>query len=290
MWQLLAFTSALFSALAAILEKKALFKIPALPFSLILSLFTFVLSLPFLFKADLSSLTSVAVIVLYIKSLLGALAFLLVMNGIQKNELSKSLPLLVFTPAVVAVMAYFILGEAIGFWGVVGMVILLSGTYLLQLDRGKKLLSPFLFLNENKALWYIVGAIVLFSVTSILDKTLLKSYKMNPNIFLPLQQLFFTINFLLILIIKGNSFSHLQQHVSENWKIILIIAIVAIVYRYTQILAVKSGYVAYVLSIKRTSVFFATIIGGSYFKEHSVLKRSIAVATMVAGIIIILLL
>ncbi len=289
MWQLLAFTSALFSALAAVLEKKALFKIPALTFSLILSLFTFVLSIPFLFKSDLSSLTTITVLVLYIKSVLGAFAFLLVMNGIRKNELSRSLPLLVFTPALVAVLAFFLLGESIGLWGTFGMVILLLGTYLLQMDKGKSLVSPFLFLKDNKALWYIIGAIILFSVTSILDKTLLKSYKLAPNIFLPLQQLFFTINFLLIFIFKGENVAQLQKYTTENWKIILVVAVVAIIYRYTQILAVKSGYVAYVLSIKRTSVFFATVIGGTYFKEHSVIKRSIAVATMVTGIIIMLL-
>ncbi len=288
MWQLFAFLSAVFSALAAILEKKALFKTPPLAFSLILSLFTFVLAIPFLYTANLASLKIATILVLYIKSLLGAVAFLLVMNGIQKNELSKSLPLLVFTPAVVAVLAFLLLGENIGIWGTFGMVILLLGTYLLQLDKGKSMFSPFLFLKENKALWYIVGAILLFSVTSILDKTLLKSFKLPPNIFLPLQQLFFTINFLLIYLFKGKKLSHLRKITIDHWRIIFVIAVVAIVYRYTQILAVKSGSVAYVLSIKRTSVFFATVIGGTYFKEHSVLKRSIAVATMVVGIIIIL--
>lgn len=289
MWQLFAFLSAIFSALAAILEKKALLKNDPLIFSLALSVITLIFSLPFLVFADFTTLHIETIWLMYLKSLLGALAFLLVMHGLQRCEISNSLPLLVFTPAIVAILAFLLLNENIGFAGISGMVILLIGTYLLQLEKNKGWLSPFLFLKQNKSFWFIIGAIALFSTTSILDKTLLKSYKLQPELFLPLQQFFFSVNFFLLFIIKQSRWKQLKCEVFKNWKIILLIALIAIIYRYMHILAIKSGYVAFVLSIKRTSVFFATVFGGRYFTEHNLKNRSLAVATMVIGVIIIII-
>lgn len=289
MWQLLAITSALFSALAAIFEKKALFKIDPLNFSLVLSAFTFVLTLPFFYFVNFTEISITAISVLYLKSVLGAAAFLLVMYGIKNNELSNSLPLLVLTPGVVAIAAFFLLSEKIGVYGIVGMLLLLTGTYFLQLEKGGNWLSPFLFVQRNKAQWYIIGAIILFSTTSILDKTILKSYKLQPEAFLPIQQLFFTINFLLIFLFRKADTKVLKAQMKQTWILIVAVAVFAVVYRYSHILAIKSGSVALVLSIKRTSVFFAAVFGGHYFKEHNLLQRSLAVVVMLVGAIVLIL-
>lgn len=288
-WQLLAVTSALFSALAAVLEKKALFKMHPLGFSLILSAFTFVLSLPFFMHVNFDAISVSAVLVLYIKSVLGAAAFLLVMHGIKRNELSNSLPLLVLTPGIVAVVAYFILGESLGTYSIFGMILLLAGTYFLQLEKHGKWFSPFLFVKRNKSYWFIIAALLLFSTTSILDKSILKNYKLQPEAFIPIQQFFFTINFFLLYAIKPTGKEKLKEQLSSYWKIILAVAVCAVIYRYSHILAVKSGSVALVLSIKRTSVFFAAVIGGKYFHEHNLLRRSIAVTIMVLGAVIVVL-
>jgi uncharacterized membrane protein len=288
MWQALAFISALFSALAAVFEKKALFRLEPLTFSFLLSAFTFVLTIPFLFFVDIESVALSAVLILYVKSILGAAAFLLVMHGIQKNELSNSLPLLALTPGVVALAAFFILGEEIGIRGIIGMLLLLSGTYFLQLEKDGNWRSPFLFLRRNKAQWYIIGAILLFSTTTILDKTLLKSFKLQPEAFLPLQQLFLSFNFLLLLLRKVERNS-LGRSLRQCWKLILVVAIFAVVYRYSHILAIKVGPVALVLSIKRISIFFAALFGGHYFREQDVLRRSVAVLVMVTGAVLVIL-
>ena len=289
MWQLLAIISALFSAAAAVFEKKALFKNDALAFSLMVSAITFVFTAPFFFFIDIEMITSSAVIVLLIKSFLGSAAFLLVMKGLKHNELSNSLPLLVFTPAIVAILAFFILGEAISWMEIGGMTLLLAGTYVLQLEKSGSWLSPFRFVQRHKAQWYIIGAIVLFSTTSTLDKTLLKGYKLQPEAFLPLQQLFYTFFFMVAFIARKGIQKPLKKQFKETWKLIFAVAVFAVIYRYSHILAIKAGSVALVLSIKRTSVFFATIFGGRYFREHNIFRRSIAVFVMVTGAVLIIL-
>ncbi len=289
MWQALAIISALFSAFAAVLEKKALFKSDPLAFSLIVSVLTAIFTLPFMLDADLATLSSLSVFVLFFKSALGAGAFLLVMYGLKYNELSNSLPLLVFTPAVVAVLAFFLLGENIGSTGIAGMVLLLIGTYFLQIDKSGDWRSPFYFVKRNTAQWFILAAIALFSTTTILDKSLLRDFRVPPQLFLPLQQIFYSIVFLTAFLITKKKHQPLKNQFAHSWKIILAVAVLAIFYRYAHILAMKAGPVALVLSIKRTSVFFATIIGGHYFREQNLLRRSISVLVMVSGVVILLL-
>lgn len=289
MWQILALNSAIFSALAAVTEKKVLLKSQPLVFSLILSAFTLGLTAPFLFWVDFSVLAPVNLLVLLGKSILGALAFLLVMNGLKRLEISSSLPLLVLTPGVVAVFAFIILNASLTLRDIAGMLLLLSGTYVLQLKKGSSLLEPLLFARHNKAYMYILGAILLFTTTSILDKALLSNYNLQPEAFLPFQQFFFTFIFLILFFFSKNKSAIVKKTLHQSWKWILLIAIFAVVYRYSHILAIKGGPVALVLSMKRTSVFFATVIGGQLFREYNLIRKTLAVVIMISGAILVIL-
>jgi uncharacterized membrane protein len=74
----------------------------------------------------------------------------------------------------------------------------------------------------------------------------------------------------------------------DNLGWIALISVLTIGYRYTQIVAVSLASVALVLAIKRTSVFWATVIGGKLFNDKDLLKRSIAAILILIGAILIL--
>jgi len=68
------------------------------------------------------------------------------------------------------------------------------------------------------------------------------------------------------------------------WKWIILVALLTVGYRYTQIEAIKyAPAVALVLSVKRISVFFASIIGGKIFNEEKLLQKAIATAILIGG-------
>ncbi len=286
-WYLLALWSAVFSAAAAILEKKILFKQKALSFSAVLALFNLVLAIPFFFFVDFSVLTSSGLSVLFFKSLLGATAFLCIMQAIKNLELSKALPLLVLTPGFVALGAFIFLGESLSIFQILGMILLLSGTYILQLRPRQKFFDTLKSLTESKGNYYIILAIILFTLTSILDKTILKGFKVPVNAFIGFQHLFLAIIFLGFLLLSGK-LKELKYPIKHSWPLISLLAIFTITYRFTQISAIKIAPVALVLSLKRISVFFAVVIGGRIFKERNMLRRDIATAIMVIGAVLII--
>jgi hypothetical protein len=74
-WYLLAFISALFSAFAAVLEKRALFKSSALDFSLLVSLTGFIFAIPFGINLPIDNLYSTGFLLLVLKTSMNALSF-----------------------------------------------------------------------------------------------------------------------------------------------------------------------------------------------------------------------
>lgn len=287
-WWVIALVSAFFSAVAAIVEKKILFKEKAFSMSLILALFNLVLAIPFFFFVDYSLVTYSGLGVLFFKSVLGALAFLFVMLGIKNLELSKALPLLVLTPGLVAVFAFLTLGESLKVIEIVGLILLLLGTYVLQLGNGKGFMAPWKSFINSRGNYYILGALILFTVTSILDKAVLKNYKVPINAFMGFQHFFFAIIFLLFALFYFKDCRGLRSSFRFSGRLILLLAFVTIVYRYAHVYAISVAPVALVLAVKRVSVFFAVLIGGRLFREGNLMRRLLATAIMIIGAVLII--
>jgi drug/metabolite transporter (DMT)-like permease len=286
-WYILALISAFFSAAAAIFEKKALFKERAVTFSTLFALFNLLLAIPFFFFINYSLLTTSGLVVVFVKSILESLAFLCVMIGLKNLEISKALPLLVLTPGLIAIFAFLILGEALTSIEIIGLILLLVGTYILQLKSRQGFFDPWKSFLKSKGYYYIIASLVLFTTTSILDKAVLKNFKVPLNAFMGFQHLFLGIIFLIYLLISTNP-QEFKLTFKRSWKIIFAISIFTIIYRYSQYSAVKVAPVALVIAIKRISVFFAIVIGGRLFKDHNLLQRTIATAIMTLGAILII--
>ncbi len=288
-WYGFALISALFSAAAAVFEKKTLFKEEALDFATLLALFNVVVSLPLIGFINFAHITTPSLLVLYGKTILGMFSFLLVMKGLKNLEISGALPLLVLTPGLVALFAYLILGESLTMLQIVGLIGLLIGTYILQVHHHDDLLAPFKFLVKSKGHRYILGALAIFTTTSILDKIILKNYKLAPNSFILFQHIFLAVNFLLFYWIKGRNSAQLKTVFRNSWKPILWVSLFTIIYRMSQIEAVKIGSVALVLALKRVSVFIAVVFGGKLFKDHYLTRKTIATLIMLAGAALVIL-
>ncbi len=283
-WYFLAFLSALFSAAAAISQKKILFDVDALEFSFMLSVFNLLFAAIVLFSKDISGITVINLLILYVKTVLGALAFLSVMLAIKNMEISGALPLLVLTPGVVALFAFLFIGEKLNLIEITGMILLLIGTYILEVKKNQSIFEPFTIFAKSKYHKYIIYALLLFAISSVMDKLLLRNYHLKPTVFVGFQQLFLAINFLFFILLKKKNPVLVFKKTNKNILIwIIIVSVLTIGYRYTQIEAVKIAPVSLVLSVKRTSVFFATLFGGKLFAESRLIKKLLATIILLAG-------
>jgi drug/metabolite transporter (DMT)-like permease len=287
-WYILALISAIFSAFAAILEKKILFKQEPISFTFVLSLFNFALASMFLFSFDISAISLSPLLVLLLKSVLNAIAFLMVMYAIKNLELSECLPLLVLTPGLIAIFGFIFLGETLTLMQISGLVLLIAGIYVLGLEDKQKLLEPFKKLAKIKAYRFIFLALVLFTATSLLDRFILVRQKLIPEAFMFYQHLFFAIIFLVIFLFAKDKLTNLRKNIKLSWSLLISLAVITIIYRYTEILAVKAApATALAIVLKRLSVLFAVIIGGRLFNEKHLLRKSIATIILIIGAVLV---
>ena len=289
-WYWLALISAMLSAFAAIMQKKVLGSISAIRFTVIVSIFIALFSTLLISKLDLSSAGTATVLILFSKSIINATAFLCIMYALKHLEISRALPLLASSPMLVAILAFIFLGESLSLFEICGMLLIVFGTYILELKKNEKLSDPFRVFIDSKYHRIILLALLLMSVSAVIDKLLLGKYKLPPVTFLILQNYFFLIiffNYWVIYKIRNKEvklFSGIQKNAVI---IIIIIAIVTIGYRWTQIESTKLAPVGLVISLKRLSVLFAVIIGAKLFKEENYLRKVIATALIVAGALMI---
>ena len=162
------------------------------------------------------------------------------------------------------------------------MLLLLFGTYVLELEGKNSLFFPFRVFFSSRKHYYILSALLLFTITSLLDKILVGRYKLSPYAFTFFQQLFTGMIFLSIspLIRKKQGKESLWSITRVHWRWLCFIALVTVIYRYTQIESVRLAPVALVLSVKRLSVFFSTLFGGKFFHESALTRKLSAVCIL----------
>jgi drug/metabolite transporter (DMT)-like permease len=288
-WFLIALLSSFLSAFAAITQKKVLFNLNPVQFSFYLSIANLVLSIPFFFFIDYNTINASNLFVLFIKSVIGVTAFLCVMTALKNLQISNALPLLALTPGFVAVFAFLFLGEALKFYEVLGLISLIAGTFILESNNLKEILFPLNVFFKSKYHRYILAALLLFTASSVMDKLLVSKMNLTPISFTAFQHIYFALLlFIIYFAFRGKLVDHSPQVNKTDYLWILLISVLTIGYRYTQIVSVSIASVALTLAVKRTSVLWATVIGGKIFKDTNLPKKIIAVLFILLGAILIL--
>ena len=287
-WFLLATSSALLSAAAAIIQKKVLFRLNALEFSFLVSFVILIFSFFVPFSMDVTSIPPGVFMIIVGKSILGAAAFLLVMMSLEHNQISTALPILGLTPAVTALAALVLLGEALGNWEWLGLGMMIAGTSVLEKRPAQKFFQSWKEMFNSKHHYFMFGALGLFAVSSVFDKLLVSGYKTDPFLVLFYQHIVYCMIFGILLFLRQQSFRAAVQKGMTQLPFIVAVACLTLAYRFTQLEATIGAPVALVLAIKRTSILFASFFGGKLFSEERLAQKIIWAALIVgAGFIIL---
>jgi drug/metabolite transporter (DMT)-like permease len=296
MWLMWALCSAVLSAAAAVIQKKILFRITALEFSFGVSALILLVSMVAPFVVDVTSLPPSTLLIIIGKSMLGAFAFLLVMLSLKNNQISSALPLLGLTPAVAALLSVPALGESLGLWEWTAIGLMMVGTYLIEKRSSQKIFEPLKLALMSKSHYPIVGALLLFAVSAVADKRLVSGFKVHPLTVLFYQHIVYCVVFGIGLALSrlvnrppdnqpGPRVPILRELVQTYKQHVPLIAAVALItgaYRFAQLEATTLAPAALVLAVKRTSIIFASLYGGTLFHDER-LRMKLVGALLITG-------
>ncbi len=281
-WLALATGSALLSAAAAIAQKRVLQRLGALELSFLATAAVLLLAAWVPLREDVLALTPRAAGVLAAKSLVGAVAFLLVMRALERHPISGALPVMGLTPAVTALLATVLLRDTLrpGEW--LGLALVTAGLWALESREGRGPFGPFGAVFGTGRHRHMLGAVLLFALSSVGDKLLLTGMRVPPNVVLFHQHVVYLAVFGAMLLARRAPAAALARGAREQWPLLLAIAACTLGYRFLQLEATQAGPVALVLAVKRTSIVYASLAGGRLFAEERLAPRVIA-AVLIVG-------
>jgi drug/metabolite transporter (DMT)-like permease len=221
--------------------------------------------------------------VLILDCILSVIATLLSMKALLKSDLSIVMPMTAFTPLFMLGTSYVMLGEFPDSAGCAGVVLIVVGTYFLNIkERRNGWIMPFKALVREDGPKLMLGAAFIWSITGGMDKIAVRN---SSPVFFAMAE-----NLLMAAILFPFAWKRICRQRNEIRKERFHLAAVGIfsaLMTVFQMLAVSQALVVYVVAIKRLAILFSIILGGLIFKEKNIGPKLAGGAIMVLGVLLI---
>lgn len=288
LWFWLSLASALFGAVDIALNKKALHKVS--PATLNWSLY--VLSLPVLLilalREDIPTINSMFWISVFGSAITFALGKNIIYDALKNGLISKIIPLTSFTSIFTYILALMFLGENLRFLPVLGLFLIVIGSYILNVDQAREdIFKPFKLLFASKSSLIFMLALILTSTTAIFDKEAVLTTNSKGPLFVLLIENILMSTFLTFYLFYKEKTTWVGQ-LKGSFGILFANSYVYLMIAYLIFQAYSiDGPVALVLGIKRLQIFFALILGYFFLRDKPAKHAWIATIIIIFGVILI---
>ncbi|MDR7128170.1 drug/metabolite transporter (DMT)-like permease [Algoriphagus sp. 4150] len=215
----------------------------------------------------------------------GAMGNGLLVKALHKGNLSILGPINSYKSIVGLIFGIFLLGEIPNLWGILGIGVIIYGSYLV-LDTTEERFTPTLL--RNKDIQFRIGAMLLTAIEAVfVKKVILASSPTLAFISWCFFGAFFS--FLLVLIFRVNPMREFSKVKFDSFsKFILLIGCIGIMQLSTNYIF-ENMNVGYALSLFQLSIIFSVLLGYRIFQEKDIRKKIIGSAIMIAGSVMIIL-
>jgi drug/metabolite transporter (DMT)-like permease len=215
---------------------------------------------------------------------LEALAFYCYMKALKVSPLSLTVPFLAFTPGFIILTGWIILGEEISTGGFCGIILIIIGAYFLNLSKTTYgLLAPLLAVFKEPGSLLMLLVSFLYAFTSTIGK--LAIIHSNPYFFGIIYNMALAV--LLALFLPAAANAEPVKNFVRRPIIGLILGALVATTIFSHMLAISMTNVAYMISLKRTSLLFGVLYGALWFKEEKITERLTGAIIMITGVFMI---
>ncbi len=185
--------------------------------------------------------------------------------------------MLSFSPVFLILTSRVMLREKVSNVGIIGILMVVVGSYILNISKVKEgVFEPFKSLVYEKGTRYMLLVSFIWSITANLDKCgVLMS---SPLVWTFLMS--FGIGFM------GGTMLLLKNKTPTFKRSMIFVSVADSLSALFQMIAISLIYVPYVISIKRLSIMFSSVMGYLIFKEK---PNFLGILIMLLGATIILL-
>lgn len=289
MWFFLALFFALWTSIATSIWKRVLRDVSPAVMGGVAGIFV----APFLFLIILSTggiprVDEVFWLSAFMSGFLNVFASLASFTAIKHAPISLLAPMGSFNPVFTTLFAFMALSEVPSGLKVIGIVVVVVGSYLLNASEIKSsLFKPFIVLFSNRYVLLFLAANLIWAITPIFEKTAILHTHPRTPVFVPIISMLFAGILLAPVILK--TVKDPLKEVKSNLHWFLLLAPFSALAAWAAFTAFSLTNVGYVTAIFKLSTLFTILWGGLLFKEERIKERFLGAAVMLLGTILLVI-
>lgn len=196
-------------------------------------------------------------------------------------DVSMVYPITTSSPFFIMIWAYFILDERVTLFGILGIILVLAGCYIMNITKGKG--------NKSGMYGILIAflAAFLYSFGAMADKMGVAS--VNTHLYIMLMADFMSFYSVMFTIIshRKSVTLHSKIHVPVQWKLVILGGFAMAASTVTYRLALIDMQISYASALRQLSSLFGVLMGIFFLKESYGKQRIIGGIVIVAGIMLI---
>jgi uncharacterized membrane protein len=220
--------------------------------------------------------------ILVMAAVLDAVATLFYISAIKHGDLSKTVPMLCFIPVVQLFVTPVLVHETLSLPGVAGVLVVVSGFYILNIQKREGIFSPIKSIVQNKSTVMMLATACLWGVSSSFHK--IGILQTNPLFWGSCEM--GLISFFLFPFAMKSEKSAFSLHKIRKTMWPAFFSTLTVLSYY---MAINIGPVAYVSSVRRLAVLFSMGIGLVVLNEKARRSGLFGGIIMITGSVIICL-
>lgn len=225
--------------------------------------------------------------------LFGAIGNVLLVKALQIGDLSVLGPINAYKSVVGLVVSFFLLHEMPNWWGLVGVICIVMGSYVvLQTDQKDKSMPHRRFslaVFQRPEVRLRLAALLFSAIDgAFLKKAIVLSTPVTAFFYWSLFGFAFSLIWMLVVARKALGE---QIHVMTSQKFIYFRLVMMIA--LTQVagnVVLEEVQVGYALALFQTSALLSVLFGYRFFQEREIIRKLVGASLMVAGAVLIILL
>jgi len=212
------------------------------------------------------------------------IAAILYFRAIRLAPMSLTLPHLSFTPVLVIVTGWLMMGEKVNTTGGLGILVVFIGAYILHLGNGKGFFAPLMSLAREPGARIMLSVAAIWSLTAVFSKKMVLASDALTFAFI------YSVAIIAGMLVSSYFLDQKQlKRALKPDKYMILAGVFIGLSTVFHALAIQYVLVAYFIAVKRTSMIFGVLFGWWILKETKGPQRLIASIIMVFGIAIIVL-
>lgn len=288
MWFWLALSFAFWNSISVVIAKKILKTTDVFVFIAFGNLVFVPFMVLVLFFQGFPKIDQTFLINIFSAIFLGIFVQLSYIKAIKIAPISLVVPMAALTPVVATIFGFIYLGEVFTALKLVGIFLVVSGAYLLNIkDIKKGLLEPIKALLRNRGVQLSLLGNFLVGITPIFEKKAIFHTSPNsPLMALLFEDLFFAIIFLPIALKNFNK--AFSQFKINFWLFVLPVPF-GLFASWAAFKAYSLTNLGYATAIFKISIIFGIIWGWLFFKEKDINERLLGAFVMLVGTILLVI-